>query len=327
MSPHDEPLQQVPLFTSQNPDGRQAPVPAWFMTWMRLGVALALEKATPQRWKKLVIAVSVPSLSMTAAALSFGFTWARYFHAGVADPSAVPGIPLEQLTPGSRAWFRFAKNIVVGEYYGTGSGGRIRTSEATFLPGRLQEVRPIPPGVNMKDVNQHLSPILNSSETHQLRRALNGRDPLPFITSWSQALVVIGSVSRLRQEIDVAITPTGKQEPFPLSAFIRPQHQDDPLGWRSFFASVDTDAPAWESWKHPPELIILNGARATSQWLHECQAPVVLSVLDRSAPGAEWAAQTLLQNRAHSGFATLGPTDVSWSPPPGCELLAFGRDE
>ncbi|RKS05906.1 hypothetical protein DFP74_1522 [Nocardiopsis sp. Huas11] len=288
---------------------------------------LALGRATPRRWQKLVIAVSAPSLGMSAAAISFGFTWARYFHAGGADPSAVPDIPLEQLAPGRRAWFRFTKNVVVGEYYGTGPGGRICTSMATFQPERLEEVRPLPPGVGIKDVNLPLTPILDSPETRQLRSALNGREPLPFITSWSQTLVVIGSVSRLSQEIDVAITPTGQQEPFPLSAFVRPHRQDDPLGWRSFFASVDTDAPAWEPWEHPPELIILNGARATSQWLHECRAPVVLSVLDRSAPGAEWAAQTLLQNRAHSGFDTLGPTDVSWSPPPGCELLAFGRDE
>ncbi|GAA4616593.1 hypothetical protein GCM10023195_73830 [Actinoallomurus liliacearum] len=94
------------------------------------------------------------------------------------------------------------------------------------------------------------------------------------------------------------------------------------VGWRSVLMPARSDDAAWASWPEPPTTAVLDGAYAISRWLEECDARLIVAILDRSEPGLEAAVSVLEQRRAYMKAITLD--ELRWQPSSGCELMAFG---
>lgn len=309
-----------PTFTVGDAIGSRQGAPDWFVDWVKLGVRAASGRLTEPSEHQLVLAVSTPVRSMAAAAMAFGFCWRNYL---VKAPSSssfpAPANILNDFYNGTKVWLRTPHWILVGTFLEVQNSDRVRTSSGTFQIRRIEEVRRIPSWATVEDGRWPMSEVVASGF---LKDMLRQKDPVPFMTSWSSDLVLVGSRARLARELDELIGPGGNPaELGSLREIIRPFDPRRALGWRSVLMSAHDDDPVWENWPQRPEAIILDGAYAVGRWLEECHAPLVVAVLDRAEPGLDSAVSVLQQRRAFGILLT--PDDLSWTLPAGCELLAF----
>ncbi|WP_162803005.1 hypothetical protein [Ornithinimicrobium avium] len=264
-----------------------------------------------------MIGVSAPSEALATAALSFGFVRASYL--ARSGTATLHPIAPESLETGAWVWFRAGATVRTGRFLGFDLAGNIRTSNGHFRRASVTEVRLLPGWLQGRE---------GTADYHDgvdqlfLKQMLRSTDPLAFATSWSTRLLVIGSVSRMNQELDLRIAPAAPDATMgTIRQIVRPLDRDAPLGCQSVLVSAQLEEPPWLAWETPPALTILRGAYATSRWLPEITSGCVISVLGRAEPGLEAAVAALMQARSYA--EPLGSTALGWVAPTSCEVLAF----
>jgi len=183
----------------------------------------------------------------------------------------------------------------------------------------IQEVRILH---ELSDAEEGFWPLSEDSLSTFLKEMLPRHNPMIFSTSWDSGLVIVGSQNRINSELDELIGPG--MQPSELGAMrevVRPFDPHRPVGWGSLLMSAHADKPVWANWHSTPGVAILDGSYAVGRWLEECQAPLVIAILDRAEPGLDSAVSVLRQRRAYAD--PLDSNALSWEQPPGCELFAF----
>lgn len=294
-------------------------IPDWFTAWLRLGVTTAkgsLESAQRQT----VVAVSVTTRLQGAAAIALGYVCQRYTQRNCKPLTADWSIPLSDVTPGTRIWVRVPSRVIVGNYL-TGLPDRLYLNTpktGAFQTRLVKEVRTPPPGVLTVGATTY-----SDTETAFVKSLLPSADPEEFLSSWDWGLMLVGSPERIYSDLTEQIsTPNGLRFG-PMSSIVRPIELTAPVGWRSSVMSSRAETPPWEAFPTSPHLVILNGAYATSRWLSECPAPVVIAILERTEPGVDAAVATLMQERAYA--TPVRDHELAWNAPASCEVLAFRR--
>lgn len=328
MSAHPDPRRPSPIFLVEAADGAAHPAPSWFVDWVRLGTFAALGRLFSHPRKRTILAVSVPVRSMAAAALAFGYCRGRFLDApALRCPPALARSPAD-LQPGARVWLGLPDRALSGTYYRMLPDERIHTSAGTYQAAFIKEARLLPPWAALPDDRYLLSEV-GAEERAFLSSMLRSQDPLEYITSWSWDLVVAGSPARLLADLAERISSPVPGAAFgSLASIVRPLEAARTgerariAGWRSVLMASRSDEAAWSGWPEPPAVAVLDGAYAISRWLSECEAQLIIAIIDRSEPGLDAAVSVLEQERAY--MKPISPDGLAWAHPDGCELLAFG---
>ncbi|MGY1696810.1 hypothetical protein ACI780_18080 [Geodermatophilus sp. SYSU D00814] len=294
------------------------PSPGWFVQWVRLGIQAATWcKDAAAIGTRRVLAVSAPTPAMASAALAFGFVRASYLQ-GEQD-GALTASDRSALSTGDWIWFRIGHHVRTGRFLGFDDQGNIRTSNGHFMGGRIDEIRLLPDWMEKKDAKADCSDVVDAAFLQQILRA---RDPLAFATSWSTRLLIVGSIDRLRNELDVQLGPAIDDAVMgSLRQIVRPLDTHMPVGCQSVVVSSHAREAVWHAWPSPPALTLLRGAYATSRWLNEASGSYVIATLGRGEPGLDAATAALMQARSYS--EPLASSQLGWAPPAGCEVLAY----
>ncbi|MFI7640597.1 hypothetical protein [Nonomuraea sp. NPDC049400] len=298
-----------------------ARIPDWLIAWMRLGIKVAKDPPVPGQ--QTILAVSTPTKKLATAAVALGYTCQRYTHTGGASASTNLSIAPHAVAPGMRIWVRAPKRIIVGDYLG-GLPDRIHLSTpktGAFQAQAVRAIRTLPHGMAIRDASLELS---SDEDRAFVRSLLPNSDPEDFLSSWDWSLILVGSPTQLRADLAERISMSSTSPYFgSIGTVVRPFEHTAPVGWRSSIMSARADAPAWEKFPSAPQTVILDGAYAISRWLSECQAPVIIAVVERTELGVEAAVAALMQERSYA--APVYDHELSWQPPQGCEVLAFRR--
>lgn len=290
--------------------------PAWFVHWIRLGMRLASLTEGPNPGR-MIVAVSAPTEVLAVPAVAFGFVRGAYLRCPTNEATPVE---LSGLSKGD--WFSFcAGNLVrTARFIGFDARGVARTSNGHFQPDKLRNVRRLPEWAEPEQAKSaHVADVIHEAFIRQLLRSA---DPVEFATAWTTQLLLLGSQSRIQAELDVEIAAAEEgAERAALREIVRPLDEDTPLGCQSMLLSARVEEPVWQTRATPPRVTILRGAYATSRWLPEMTGNCVVSVLGRSEDGMDAAVAALLQSRAYGD--PMEADELGWSPPTGCELLAF----
>jgi hypothetical protein len=304
------------LFVVVHEDGWQRPVPAWLLAWIRLGIA-ARRWAEGEGRERLVVAVSPPTRAFAAVATAFGHAIADYrrdrrlptrVELDRQVDALIQGELVRMVQPG---WVRVAR------FGGREGPELIWLGGSKFSLDRILEVMPLPAGLTCRE---RAFPVPDPAQS--LAELLPNRDPSLFLTDTSLVSLLVGIKKALMQELALPIGPAGA--PGPLSAigeFLHPFDPEVPIGWRSVVVSARAEELPPVVACSRPLLAILDGAQAVNNWLRDIDAVVVVVVLDRADPGSDTAALTLTQARAYATPTPLAP--LGWTPPQGCEALAF----
>lgn len=303
------------VFRLRYGDDNCCDAPAWLVDWVRLGV-LAAKWCGREGAARRTVAIAAPTQDIAAAAVALGFVRASYLD-GIRAEALLP-IELDRLVPQQRIWFRAGPTARTGRFLGAGDRGVIRTSNGHFHREKIEEVRALPdwfPEVESRaDVG---------TEAHTfLAQVLRAQDAVQFATSWSTRLLVIGSVARLAEELDLEISAAADDGIFgKIRQIVRPFDADVPSGCQSVMCSPRTEVPVWQRWAVPPALTVLRGAYATSRWLPDVTSRCTISILGRAEPGLDGAVAALMQARAYGD--PVPQASLGWKPPAGCEVLAY----
>ncbi len=200
-------------------------------------------------------------------------------------------------------------------------GGRegqdlIWLGRSRFSLDKILEIMRLPAGLAR---HERTFPI--PDPTPSLAELLPNRDPILFLTDTSVVSLLVGTKKLVVRELVLPINPVGASgSPVAVGDFLRPFDPNVPIGWRSAVVPARAEElPPAAAGTHL--LAILDGAQAVNNWLRNIDAAVVIVVLDRSDPGSEAAAFTVTQARAYATPAPL--SSLGWTPPQGCEALAF----
>lgn len=131
-----------------------------------------------------------------------------------------------------------------------------------------------------------------------------------------QDLALVGTMSRLRNDLGAMIGRDGELEPI---ANILLPAGPRAVTWstRLYAASqLDENLPLADM-----RAVVLDGAPAT-RYLSAIEAPVVVSVLDRSTID-ESVPEVVMNYRSNRGQSVSLKHDLHWTPPVGVEALAF----
>ncbi|MGW5154482.1 hypothetical protein ACWEPN_03265 [Nonomuraea wenchangensis] len=299
--------------------GQHHEIPDWFMAWLRLGAVTAggsLESAQRQT----VIAVSVPTRLQGAASIALGYVRQRYTQHKRESLAVGWSISLSEITAGAKVWVRIPKRVIVGDYL-TGLPDRLYLSTpktGAFQTRLVKEVRTPPPGLLTVGAVTY-----SDAETTFVKSLLPSEDPEEFLSSWDWSLMLVGSPERIYDDLAEHISMPGGLHFGPMSSIVRPIQLTAPTGWRSSVMSARAETLPWEASPTSPHLVILDRAYATSRWLPECPAPVVIAILERTEPGVDAAVATLMQERAYA--TSVRDHELGWNAPAGCEVLAFRK--
>ena len=305
------------VFTLAEDESWSGPAPDWFVDWVRLGIRLASRALQPAQDARRVIAVSGPTEDLASAAISFGYLRQRYLTG--AARNILRSVPLDELEVGTRVWIRLADRVRTGEFRGWDDLGRFKSTSGTFLRERLVEVRELPDWLPELASEAIFDQCVDANF---LSLMLRKADAVDYATTWSPDLVMVGSLSRLAQELQVRIGPAdGSGQTGCLAQVIRPLRTASPIGCQSILMSSRSEQVAWAAWPAPPSVTLLRGAYATSRWLPDVQSKLAVAVLGRAEAGIEAAVAALMQSRAYGDPLTAG--DLGWQPPPASEVLAF----
>ncbi len=305
------------VFVLSDRSGWQVRAPEWFVAWVRLGMRLAAQGAVQAGGDQRIVAVTGPTEELAAAGIAFGYLRHRYLTHGAR--ALLPDSTLDQVETGARIWLRFPDRVRVGEFRGWDALGRFNISGSVFKPDRVLGVRQVPAALPAMAETVMLQDVLDADF---VKLMMSQRDPLEYAMAWSPDVAIVGSPTRMSEELQVKIGPYDRSGHLgTLEQLLRPMRAAAPVGCHSLLMSSRADVPPWDSWGWEPEVSILRGAYATSRWLPELRSRTMVSVLGRAEAGIDAAITALLQ--AHAYGRPVTPTELGWSPPPGCEVLAF----
>jgi hypothetical protein len=311
-----ERLLGLSIFQLADADERAQPSPAWFVDWVRLGLKAA-EWATATSPARRVVAVSAPTEALATAATAFGFVRASYLAS--TSSAVLRPVELESLEADTWIWFKAGPTVRTGRFLGFDPRGNVRTSNGHFRRALVTDARSLPTWLQGHEAT---ADCRDDVDEVFLKQMLRSADPISFATSWSTRLLIVGSVARTNQELDLRIAPaTADAALGTIRQVVRPLDREAPLGCQSVLVSARTEEPPWLAWDTPPALTILRGAYATSRWLPEITHGCVVAVLGRAEPGLDAAVATLMQARSYA--EPLGMTTLGWAAPSSCEVLAF----
>jgi hypothetical protein len=255
-------------------------------------------------------------------AIALGYTRQLYIQSAHSPKARNYTISTQAVRPGMRIWLRVPTRIIVGTYL-HGLPDRLYLSTpgtGAYQTRAIREIREIPSGIEIPEGTATFHP---DTDHTFIKGLLPNSDPEDFLSSWDLSIVLVGSPERLYGELAERISISDTPHFWPIGTIVRPIEHSAPVGWRSAVMSARAAEPIWEKFPLLPELIILDGAYATSRWLPDCQASVVVSILERGEPGVEAAVAALMQERSYAVPVTS--RELAWLPPDGCELLAFRR--
>jgi hypothetical protein len=296
--------------------GLRHAIPEWLLAWTRLG-ARARNWAEGDGEGRVVVAVSVPARAFVAVAVAFGHAIADYRRDRQLPTQVELDLEVDALVPGELVRMVQPGWVRVARFGGRGSQGLIWLGSSRFPLDRILEIGPLPAEFTSR---QRAYPV--PDPVPSLGGLLPGRDPGLFLTDASLVCLLVGTKKALMQELALPVGPPGASGPLAaVGDLLRPFDPADPTGWRSAIVPARAEELPQVVTAAQPLLAILDGAQAVNNWLREVDAPVVVVVLDRSDPGSEAAALTVTQARAYATPASLAT--LGWSPPLGCEALAF----
>jgi hypothetical protein len=293
------------------------PAPPWFVDWVRLGMQAAAWARSGAAARRVVV-VSAPSEAMASSAAAFGYVRASFLQ-GTASEVLPQVKSLDALEHGTWIWFRAGNSVRTARFLELDARGIFRTSNGHFRSHMIKDVRILPPWLQPQEATADCSEAVDGAFLSQL---LRGCDPIQFATMWSPRLALVGSRVGFNAELDVRLgTPAPDASLGALRQVVRPLTMESPVGCHSLLVSSRDEAPAWAQLAEPPAAAILRGAYATSRWLLDIPAKVVISVLGRAEGGLEAAVAAVMQTRAQADPVSLA--DLGWVAPRGCEVVAF----
>lgn len=305
------------VFVLSDRPGWQVNAPDWFIAWVRLGMRLAAQAGSQAVGVQRFVAVTGPTEELAAAGIAFGYLRQRYLDRGVR--ALLQDSSLDGLEKGTRIWLRLPDRIRVGEFRGWDALGRFIISGSVYKRDRVLGVRQVPAALPAMNETTMLHDVLDADF---VKLMMSQRDGFEYATAWSPDVAIVGSPTRMREELQVKIGPHDRSGRLgTLEQLLRPMQPAAPVGCHSLLMSSRSDFPLWDSWDWEPEVSILRGAYATSRWLPELRSQIVVSVLGRAEAGIDAAITALLQARAYGEPVKLN--ELGWAPPGGCEVLAF----
>jgi hypothetical protein len=290
--------------------GRPVSYESWITGLVQLG-ARAFQHSNSLENAQLILAISVPTRNYAAALIGCGWM--------LQTPAPAPTPILEIL--GDLAYMSPVRIItmqeVISDFFvavdGSRSPPRVRLSLSTWqidkieaisvlsqLDAPLRSAKPIPHGV---------------SELFRMESTWSSRLSQP-----PQNLMIVGSVSRIRNEISTYLSADSSNfDSERLSNILLMES----VGVATWSTRLMTTAHFMQNPLVPSgvQMVVLDGSSPIG-FIANISAPVVVAIVDRSVAD-ETSSELLLQLRGSRGCSVSSENELKWTPPSGVEIMAF----
>lgn len=275
----------------------------WINKYVLLG-RLAARWSQNHADSQLVIVLSVPVRDFTAVLIGCGWM------TETAPPNLVPVREVLASLPVRAPVRVVTRNKVFTDFFGSLDATKDRVRFGTTW--QVTGVRAVVPLDSLDE------PRAQAVTDPGAVTTLTGMDRqwAERLCSPPQDLALVGTLKRLEEDLAASISWDGEREP--IANILLPAAQ------RAATWSTRVYAASQLEIELPPagiRAVILDGAPAT-RYLSAIEAPVVISVLDRSIAD-ESVPESVLNYRNTQGEPVSLERDLGWKPPVGVEALGF----